>query len=135
MKYRKLRGYKYEIMDCEKFQTDILGMDKVTGWFSLDEDGVLLVYKHYCYDGPSGPTIDTANFMRGALAHDVLYQMMREGLLPRLYRKYADQLLRQICLEDGMSRFRAWYVYKAVRMFSKKSSLPRKNPRGQIIEI
>ncbi len=79
----------------------------------------LKVYKRYAWDGPSGPTFDTKTFMRGSLFHDALCQLIGEGLLDKKYRKYADQLLRKICLEDGMSKFRAWYVYMAVRTYSK----------------
>ncbi len=136
MEYRELKGYKYELMRVEQFDTTIRPEFNISRrYFILDTDGLLSVRGNYMWDGPSGPTVDTKSFMRGSLVHDCLYQMMREGLLDRKHRKYADQLLRQICLKDGMSKFRAWYVYRAVRIFSKKSSLPRKNPRGKIIEI
>lgn len=135
MKYRELKGYKYELMQVEVFLTKIMGSEITKRYFVLIPDGELAVRGNYMWDGPSGPTFDTKNFMRGSLVHDCLYQMMREGLLDRKHRKYADQLLRKICLEDGMSKFRAWYIYQAVRIFAKKSSLPSKNPRGKIIEI
>ena len=62
--------------------------------------------------------------------------MMREGYLDaKEWRLYADEQLRRICLEDGMSKFRAWYVYRAVRIFGKFTCKPRKNPRGKIITI
>ncbi len=35
----------------------------------------------------------------------------------------ADQLLKQQCIEDGMSRLRVWIVYKAVTWFGKKSAI------------
>jgi hypothetical protein len=69
----------------------------------------------YAWDGPSGPTWDTDTFMRGSLVHDAMYQLMRLGCMDRVHRCYADELLRDICIEDGMWSFRAWYVYKAVR--------------------
>ena len=85
----------------------------------------------YAWDGPSGPTIDTKNFMRGSLVHDGLYQLMREGLLAHEeYRKSADDLLRDICVEDGMSKFRAWYVHRAVRISGGKSTKPRTKERN-----
>ena len=63
--------------------------------------------------------------MRGSLVHDALYQLIREGELPKELRVDADKVLRRACLADGMSRFRAWYVYKAVRMFAGRSIKPR----------
>lgn len=80
-------------------------------------NGILLIKQGYAWDGPSGPTWDTPNFMRGSLIHDALYQLMRDGHISRKHRKYADRILREVCLEDGMSRFRARYVYYAVRAF------------------
>jgi len=55
--------------------------------------------------------------MRASLVHDALYQLMREDHLPRELRKLVDDLMRAHLLEDGMSRFRAWYSYRAVRFF------------------
>lgn len=77
--------------------------------------GLLTMKKGYAWDGPSGPTIDTKNFMRGSLVHDALYQLMRNGQLAPQWREGADQELRRICREDGMNRFRAWYVLQGVR--------------------
>lgn len=37
-------------------------------------------------------------------------------------RAVADYILRAHCKEDGMSRFRAAYVYSSVRMFGKNSA-------------
>lgn len=88
----------------------------------LDEFGELRIAKKYAWDGPSGPTIDTADFMRGSLVHDALYQLMREGLLSRKHRLYADRLLRDLCREDGMPWWRAQYVYAAVRAFGASSA-------------
>ncbi|MCP4706191.1 MAG: DUF1353 domain-containing protein, partial [candidate division Zixibacteria bacterium] len=88
-------------------------------------DGKLIISKGYVWDGPSGPTIDTLNFMRGSLVHDALYQLMREKLLDyKTDRKDADDLLRVMCKDDGMSSIRAWWVYKAVRWWGEKSAKP-----------
>jgi len=62
--------------------------------------------------------------MRGSLVHDALYQLMREGLLDYKYRDHADKLLQKMCIMDGMSRFRAWYVYRALLRLGGKNALP-----------
>ena len=93
---------------------------------TLEPNGLLSLRRGYAWDGPSGPTLDTRNFMRASLVHDALYQLMREGLLDSSQRLYADRLLRKICRQDGMSRFRAWYVYRALRAFGGKGARPRK---------
>jgi len=62
--------------------------------------------------------------MRGSLVHDALYQLMREGALPIVYREEADRLLRRICIEDGMSRLRAAWVLRGVRLGGASSAAP-----------
>ena len=118
-------NFSYKILVGEKYKYQLTGDacclvkigKQLDTPFIRIKSGVLLVKELYAWDGPSGPTIGTPSFMRGSLFHDALYQLIREGHLASSWRKYADQLLREICLEDGMNRFRAWYVYRSVRMF------------------
>jgi len=110
-------GFKYQLTDSYRHQLPFspprAALDE---WIQLDETGLLTVRHGYAWDGPSGPTIDTKNFMRGSLVHDALYQLLREGLLPENYRPLADNEMHRICLEDGMSHLRAWYVLRGVRL-------------------
>ena len=133
--YRKLKKYKYQLMDEYIIQIDIKPVQNIESKFlSLSSEGVLTIRKSYAWDGPSGPTIDTRNFMRGSLVHDALYQLMRLSALDyKVYRKRADEILREICPEDGMSSFRAWYVYQAVHLFAEGSARPREEPEIEII--
>ena len=120
--YRKLKRYKYQLMDAYRIQIDLNPtQDILTDYVQLSIDGQLTLTKYYAWDGPSGPTFDTLNFMRGSLVHDGLYQLIREKHLDYDLQEFADQLLKQMCIEDGMSRFRAWYVHKAVSIFGKRS--------------
>lgn len=122
-------------MDDYAIQVDIKPAEEFGfTYLSLSMDGLLTVSRYYAWDGPSGPTLDTRDFMRGSLVHDALYQLMRLRVLDyRVHRKRADQLLREICLEDGMCRLRAWYVYHALRIFASGSARPRKEPEMEII--
>lgn len=133
--YRNLRSYKYQLMDDYTTQIDIKPeRDLDLRFLSLSKDGVLVIRKAYAWDGPSGPTIDTSDFMRGSLIHDALYQLMRLSFLDdKKYRKRADEILREICLEDGMSAFRAWYVYQAVQIFGASSAAPRPEPEVKLL--
>jgi hypothetical protein len=117
MIYRSLKNWKYELLKGEITPVGIPGI--VTSRYFTLSNGVLFIYPHYAWDGPSGPTFDTKTFMRGSLVHDAICQMCEEGHLPKSARKLGDELLRKICIEDGMNKFRAWYVYNAVRMYSK----------------
>jgi hypothetical protein len=96
-----------------------------TDFIDLDTVGMLTIKGGYAWDGPSGPTIDTKSFMRGSLVHDALYQLMRNGHLPGSCREAADQELHRICREDGMTRFRAWYVLLGVRKYASFSASPK----------
>ena len=90
---------------------------------SMLSDGVITIignqleiWTSYAWDGPSGPAIDTDNFMDGSLIHDALYDLMRQGLLSRKYRCKADKEMRIQCKKDGMSFVRRWYTWGAVRV-------------------
>jgi hypothetical protein len=167
MKYRKLHGYKYELM--EQVRVAVKGLPRIRHRYiaicvdiNPDNDNCLLaIHRGYAWDGASGPTFDDKTNMRASLVHDALYQLMREKLLSRSYRKYADELLRDMIIEDAfvilnkaqrkkkdtwlnreifkrkraLVKFRAWYYYQAVRIFGAKTSLPEKHPRGEIIEV
>ncbi|MBC8551363.1 MAG: DUF1353 domain-containing protein [Bacteriovoracaceae bacterium] len=128
--YRKLTHYKYQLMQEYDIWIKVLPQAAIdTQFIQLSIEGHLIIKKFYAWDGPSGPSIDTLTFMRGSLVHDALYQLMREGHLSHIeHRKSADDILKEICLADGMSSFRAWYVYKAVRLFGEHSALPTDRP-------
>ena len=107
-------GYKYQLEKDLQLQVSIkpLAPVSVSGFIDLNSEGRLSIYRKYAWEGPSGPSVDTVNFMRGALVHDALYQLMREaGLSKEEWRRKADLELKRMCLQDGMSRARAWWVY------------------------
>jgi len=121
MKVRYKSGYKYQIAETFRCQTDIYPEETLTSPFmELNTDGLLTLFSGYASDGPSGPTFDTRTFMRAAFVHDALYQFIREGA--DISRKKADELLRKICVEDGMWKVRAWWVYQGVRLGAEHAS-------------
>ncbi|MCW5657440.1 MAG: hypothetical protein KIT60_07035 [Burkholderiaceae bacterium] len=121
-------GYEYQLRaDCrvELWELRLERDVALQPWLELSGDGWLLIRAGYAWDGPSGPAIDTPSFMRGSLVHDALYQLMRDGVLEEaLHRAPADQALRRLCIEDGMWRLRAWWVYQGVRLFGKPHADP-----------
>jgi len=114
-KYRMLEEYLHYIGFRKGATADL-------DFLSLDKLGILTIRKGYAWDGPSGPALDTTNFIRGSAVHDSIYQLIRMGILPMKARRRADKILRKIIREDGMNRFRAFRVYLAVRMFGRKSA-------------
>ena len=116
IKYRD--GYNYQLAETVMLFVAVRPARPIrTQFVDLDPNGKLTVRAGYAWDGPSGPAVDTRNFMRGSLVHDALYQLMRDWLLNAdQWREEADRELRRICLEDGMSALRAWWVYHGVRL-------------------
>lgn len=117
MKYSNLKNYKYRLESNECFITGITGYSYNGQYFSLESNGHVVVFKGYCWDGASGPTWDSPCTMRGSLIHDVLYQLIRLGVIPIEFKDKADSLLRIICIANGMSRTRADLWYWAVKKF------------------
>lgn len=119
--YNKLpTKYKYQLQQDYVVKTSIKpGKRIVTSpipFIILEIDGTLIIKSGYCWDGPSGPTIDGTDFMRGSLVHDALYQLMRDGYIKKSNRKKSDKILKNICIEDGMSKRYASIIYRAVRI-------------------
>lgn len=119
-------GYKYQLAETYSVNVGIYPSRIInTDFLNLDLDGILTMKKGYAWDGPSGPAIDTKTFMRASLVHDALYQLMRLGYLStKAYRGKADEVLRQICKEDGMWKPRQWWVFRAVRKWAETAADP-----------
>lgn len=115
-KYQLVEDYQFSLVDVDPEHKDVwLKLRILTDYVNIYK-GVMTIYHGYAWDGPSGPAIDTHNFMRGSLIHDALYQLIREKQLPEdVYRIHADEILKRVCIEDGMSKIRAWWVYYGVR--------------------
>lgn len=130
MGIRYKSGYKYVLARNYSVYISVGPVTDVgNDYAQLNPAGLLRISAGYAWDGPSGPTFDTPSFLRGSLVHDVLYQLMRLGLLDTdSWREVADLELRRMCREDGMSAVRAWYVYQAVRIFGASSALPGSEP-------
>jgi hypothetical protein len=119
--------YKWNLDQNASIQTDIyLLAGHIGPYLQLDEGGRLTCSLGYQWDGASFIAVDTATIMRGSLFHDALYQLMREGVVSRKNRKKADQILRDLCLADGMTRIRAAWVYSFVRVFARSASKRRR---------
>ena len=125
IKYKKRKKYKYNLHSDKDYSTGIkVDKPKNGKHLQIDAKGELVIKAGYSWDGPSGPTIDTKNFMQGSLVHDALYQLMREGHIDPSNRKKAVKILRKICREDDMSRLGAWLLYRGVRLVGKSAVKP-----------
>lgn len=125
IRYRELRKHwKYQLGEDYSLETSILSKATVSTLFvRMTKTGKLTVLEGYAWDGPSGPMRDDKTNMRGSLVHDALYQLIRMKLLPyKTAKTPADELFRDICIEDGMSKRRARRAFKALQLFGKSSA-------------
>jgi hypothetical protein len=114
IEYKKGKGkYKYTLLKEYKFQLPFYFPECLTEFVKLEKE-FLYIAEDYAWDGATC-AIDTHDFMRGSLIHDVMYQLIREGKISKKHRIDADRLLKDICLADGMPKWRASYVYYSVR--------------------
>ena len=116
-------GYKYILAESVALPTEV-GTEKEisNNMLVLKTSGLLLIQKGYAWDGPSGPTVDTKSSMQASLAHDALYQLMREGLLSPEHKPDADRTLSVLGEADGMWKWRARIWEKMVNAFGFRSA-------------
>lgn len=123
------KGYKYQLAESYSQVISLYpGSPIQTDYVRLTVSGVLTIMAGYAWGGPSGPTFDTKNFMRGSLVHDALYQLIRLGHLPPRAKDDADNLLYAMCLEDGMGALRAAWVRLGVQVGGAASIRPDAEP-------
>jgi len=116
-------GYKHQLFEDYTIYVGIFPKhDIITPFLILRTNGYLTIKAGYAWDGASGPTWDTPSCKRGSLVHDALCQLMREERISLACRKRADDLLRDICIEDGMWKWRAYMWHRAVRIAGLKSA-------------
>ena len=61
----------------------------------------------------------------GTAGHALSLNISSKGLLILMDRRpAADRALQQACIEDGMSKWKAWLVYQAVRLFGNPAADP-----------
>lgn len=90
-------GYKYQVALTTTYKTGVITPHgAATDFITLTPDGDLTLARGYAHDGPSGPTFDDKLFVYFAAAHDGLYQLAREGLIPWTRWRELDKALEYI---------------------------------------
>ena len=136
MKYRDIDQYKHQVMEDETYHVPIYTYRaNIPGFADLYPDGRLIIYAGYCWDGASGPTIDSKKTKSPSLVHDVLYQMIRMELIPPEFVKEADKTFFVMLKERGMWVKRARLWYRCVRTwFAHRSAKPGRVQEPPILE-
>ena len=119
-------GYKYQLAESYTVKLDFAPPAViVTEYILFDLDGTMMVMEGYAWDGPSGPTYDSLDSMRGSLVHDAGYQLMREKHLdPTVYRDSFDREFWKMLIEDGMLEILANGWYDGVHLFAASAADP-----------
>ena len=91
---------------------------------TFNSNGLLEVRKGFPWDGMSGGVPDTKRNMRASLAHDVLYKLMRLGLLPLSFRSLADEELKVLCIQDRVWEWVASMYHWGLGVGGTGSALP-----------
>lgn len=86
----------------------------------LQRNGILTVKPGFDF-GASGPTIDTPSSREASCIHDAIYYLSDKGIFKgqnsQKMRGIADRLLYNICLENGMWKWRAKAWLKSLIIF------------------
>lgn len=134
LRYSNIERFKYRLTNVYKFQLPGKFPEAVHSkfiphtWLNYDiEKGYIVFNIGYCWDGSSGPTIDSKKCQLAGLIHDGGYQLLREGVFGGRderedAREYFDNLYYQLCLEHGMGKKRAWTRWKGLRWFGRSSA-------------
>jgi len=123
--YRKVGG-GFQLVNPAVFVVQIFPeKDIETEFIRLSTKGLLELSVGYWWGGPTGakPTRDS---LRGTAVHDALYRLFRLGLLDLEWKPLVDEILRRLCIQDGMDEGKAkaweWFTNRFGFMFCKKPS-------------
>lgn len=133
MKYRKIKDMKYQLMEDLAIQLPFSFETKAEHYFFRLDNHMLYVDRGYCWDGASGPTIDTRATFLASLAHDCLYQLIKVKKLDKRWRYKADLVLYKFMTNNGACKMRASVWKRAVNKFGSITILIGKEE--EIIEI
>jgi hypothetical protein len=119
-----LDNYKYVLSEIAFTQTSLFPDEWVVyKHISLSPLGMLSIDPGFPWDGASSIAWDR-HFMRASLFHDALYMLIRKGLLASVSepRLKSDREMKRLCLDAGMWKIRAAWVFRGVRIGAAKAA-------------
>ena len=136
MRYKKKKFYPYETYGTSWFYTPIKGYNITTKFIRLSEQGLLIIYNEYAWNGPSSWFAkDTPAFIVTSLPHDAFYQLMQLGKLPRSCRKAVDKYMVELGLVYGLNKLYAKAAYRVVRAVGWLYTRHKENVDSKIYEV
>ena len=114
-------GYKYQLFEEYEIEIDFLKDIYMDEEFYYITDGWLTIKSGYAWNGASGPVIDTCKTKRASLVHDVLYQMIRNKLIPYDLKELSDNLFQSILIDDEYPEILAKIYKQGLLLFGNIS--------------
>ena len=119
LKHEDLDGRNWRVLEDFSYQTSIKSAETITSdFFIFHGNGRIDVLKGFCWDGPTGG-LDTPNTMLASLLHDIGCIMRERGQLTDEQIDQFDDLYYTICVEEGMTKFRAGIQFAAISANTK----------------
>lgn len=133
LSYRRLKPYRYRSLEPFELRLKlpqelvspafIEAPDGGAPWVRLGRRGKLRIRPGYAWRGLGTPGRTSRLSMRAGLVHDALYQLMRAGELDhRHWRPWADQVMRDLLIADGVGSTRAAWSHSWARWFGERDS-------------
>ncbi len=133
-KLKYLQGMKYVLSEDIIFQTPVLGYNITDQFFTLSENGKLLIRTGFAWDGASGPTIDTKDCLAASLVHDVFCICMRDYRISYAqWQPTINKFFRDMCIANGMPVWRADLWHKGVTIGDAGN--PIQGPDRKVLEV
>jgi len=114
--------YRYKLLRRFEYHLGILKFAEYSGRFLEYKKGWLILKPGYCWDGASGPTINTKSLILPSLIHDACYQLIRERYFSKLLRRKVDEKFKKLYLEEAkgilkpLFWLRAHWLYLGTRI-------------------
>jgi hypothetical protein len=124
----------YQIAERFELQTPILGYEGKThdGLAEITRDGVAIGHPGFWLDGVSGIPKWlhrlARRLMRGATVHDILFELMRDEVLPPEAKPVADTVLVDVWNADGAFEATQWAGRKAMETRAAKRAARATKP-------
>lgn len=127
MRYK--RGFKFVSVDIETAFVGIFPPKSIYfQWGTLSENGFLTVEAGYPWNGMSGIPMNIPSSIKGVFFHDVIYRMIRLGLIGIEWKAQGDNVIRDFCIRDGMLKILANTIHAAVEKFGLSSTTIQEEP-------
>ncbi len=129
-RYSRCPEWYYRLFEETQYKTPFRPEAEIeTAYAILKTNGILIGKAEYGWNGPSGvpKKFHTGGMIYGALAHDILYGLMCDGLLSRskASRKMADGVLKSVMQSSGSWLLTSWVFFAAVRCKGRDYANPR----------